>query len=142
MYKRQPEGEADQPDTASGAIDGNPGTGWATDTYSDPVPFPNFKNGVGLMLQLSQPTTLAQVSLDVPSTGTQVQIRSAQSPTPSSLEDTTEIAPTTTLKPGRNTIDISNAQPTSNVLIWISTMGSVNGESRTEFSEVTLNAAS
>jgi putative peptidoglycan lipid II flippase len=137
-----PEGEADQPDTASGAIDGNPGTGWATDTYSDPVPFPNFKNGVGLMLALSQPTALAQVSLDVPSTGTQVQIRSAQSATPSSLDDTTEIASTTTLKPGRNTIDISNAQPTSNVLIWISTMGSVNGESRTEFSEVTLKAAS
>ena len=59
------------------AIDGNPATVWPTDTYSDPVPFPNFKNGVGLMLQLPQPTTIGAVTIDLNSTGTSVQIRSA-----------------------------------------------------------------
>ncbi|PRC49957.1 hypothetical protein C6A85_72035, partial [Mycobacterium sp. ITM-2017-0098] len=44
-----PEGEADAPDQASLAIDGSQTTVWPIDTYTDPEPFPNFKNGVGLM---------------------------------------------------------------------------------------------
>ena len=65
-----PEGEADAPDAAPLAIDGNTSTVWPIDTYSDPVPFPNFKNGVGLMLQLPQPTTVGEVTIDLNSTGT------------------------------------------------------------------------
>ena len=91
------------------AIDGNPSTVWPIDTYTDPVPFPNFKNGVGLMLQLSQPTKVGEVTIDLNSTGTAVQIRSSQTPTPSSLDDTTVMVPATTLKTGSNTIKVDNA---------------------------------
>lgn len=137
-----PEGEADSPATAGQAIDGNTSTAWSTDTYSDPAPFPGFKNGVGLMLQLPQPTTIGAVTLNVTSTGTSVQIRAAQSATPSSLSDTTELTPTTPLKPGSNTISVNKAQSTSYVLVWISTLGTVDGKSRTDISEITLKAAS
>lgn len=137
-----PEGEADSPATAGQAIDGNTSTAWSTDTYSDPAPFPGFKNGVGLMLQLPQPTTLGSVTLNVTSTGTSVQIRSAQSANPSSLSDTTELTPTTPLKPGSNTISVDKASSTSYVLVWISTLGTVDGKSRADFSEITLKAAS
>ena len=137
-----PQGEADAPELAGLAIDGNPATVWPTDTYSDARPFPGFKNGVGLMLQLPQPTTLSAVTINVSSTGTAVQIRSSQTPTPSALEDTTELTPPTPLKPGANTISVNNAQPTSNVLVWISTLGTVDGKSRTDISEITLKAAS
>jgi putative peptidoglycan lipid II flippase len=137
-----PEGGADAPDQAGLAIDGNPSTVWPTDTYSDAVPFPTFKNGVGLVLQLPQPATLSSVDINVSSTGTEVQIRSAQTSTPSSLDDTTELTPPTPLKPGSNTINIDNASPTSNVLVWISTLGTVDGESRADISEITLKAAS
>ena len=137
-----PEGEADAPDQASLAIDGNQGSVWPIDTYSDPVPFPNFKNGVGLMLQLPQPTAIGEVTIDLNSTGTSVEIRSAQSPTPSSLSDTTVLTPATALKPGSNTIKVDNASPTSNVLVWVSTLGQVNGESRSDIAEITLKAAS
>jgi putative peptidoglycan lipid II flippase len=137
-----PEGEADAPDEAGKAIDGNPSTVWPIDTYTDPVPFPNFKNGVGLMLQLAQPTKLAEVTIDLNSTGTAVQIRAAQTPTPASLDDTTVLVPATTLKPGSNTIKIDNPTPTSNVLVWVSTLGQVDGKSRSDIAEVTLKAAS
>ena len=60
------------------------------------MPFPNFKNGVGLMLQLPQPTTLGEVTINLNSTGTAVEIRSAQTPTPTSLDDTTVLTPATT----------------------------------------------
>ncbi len=137
-----PEGEADAPDQAALAIDGNSSTVWPIDTYTDPVPFPNFKNGVGLMLQLSQPSTLGEVTINLNSTGTAVEIRSSQTPTPSSLDDTRVLTPATTLKAGSNTIKVDNASPTSNVLVWVSTLGQVNGESRSDIAEVTLKAAS
>ena len=137
-----PEGEADAPDAAPLAIDGNTSTVWPIDTYSDPVPFPNFKNGVGLMLQLPQPTTVGEVTIDVNSTGTSVEIRSAQTPTPSSLSDTTVLTSATSLKPGSNTIEVDNASPTSNLLVWVSTLGQVDGESRSDIAEITVKAAS
>ncbi|MBX7433725.1 murein biosynthesis integral membrane protein MurJ [Mycobacterium sp. Y57] len=137
-----PEGEADAPDLADLAIDGNPTTVWPTDTYSDAVPFPSFKDGVGLMLQLPKPTTLGSVTINVNSTGTAVQIRSASSASPSSLEDTTALTKPTQLKPGSNTIQVDGASPTSYVLVWISTLGQVDGESRSDVSEITLKAAS
>ncbi|WP_422749964.1 murein biosynthesis integral membrane protein MurJ [Mycobacterium sp. WMMD1722] len=137
-----PDGGADNPADAGKAIDGNPSTVWPTDIYSDPTPFPNFKSGVGLILELPQPTTLDSVDINLDSTGTSVQIRSAQTPTPSTLSATTELTPSTPLKPGNNTIDISDASPTSNVLVWIDTLGSVNGESRTDIAEITLRGSS
>jgi putative peptidoglycan lipid II flippase len=137
-----PEGEPDAPEAAPLAIDGNPSTVWPIDTYTDPVPFPNFKNGVGLMLQLPQPTKLGEVTINLNSTGTAVEIRSSQTPTPSSLADTTELTSATTLKPGSNTIKVDNASPVSNVLVWVSTLGQVNGQSRSDIAEVALKAVS
>jgi putative peptidoglycan lipid II flippase len=136
-----PMGGADAPDLAGLAIDGDPNTVWPTDTYTDPVPFPGFKNGVGLMLDLPQPTVVGSVTLGVSSTGTQVQIRSASSATPATLEDTTLLTGPTLLKPGSNTITVPAGQPTSHVLVWISTLGQAAGKSRTDISEIGVYAA-
>jgi putative peptidoglycan lipid II flippase len=137
-----PGGEADNPAQAAQAIDGNPATAWTTDTYSDSVPFPSFKNGVGLMLQLPQPTTLASVSIDLNSTGTSIQIRSSESASPSSLDDTTAMTSPTPMKTGSNTITIDDASPTSYVLVWITTLGTVDGRSESALSDITLKATS
>ena len=137
-----PEGEADAPDEAGLAIDGNPATVWPIDTYTDPVPFPNFKNGVGLMLQLPEPMKIGEVTINLDSSGTAVEIRSSQTPNPTSLDDTTVLTPATALKPGTNTIKVDNAPPTSNLLVWVSTLGQVDGKSRSDIAEITLKAAS
>nr|WP_084294439.1 murein biosynthesis integral membrane protein MurJ [Mycolicibacterium flavescens] len=137
-----PEGEADAPSLAGLAIDGDTTTVWPIDTYTDPVPFPNFKNGVGLILQLPQPTTVGEVDIDLNSTGTQVELRSAQSASPSSLTDTTVLTPATALQPGENTIKVDGASPTSYLLVWVSTLGQVDGESRSDIAEITVRSAS
>jgi putative peptidoglycan lipid II flippase len=137
-----PAGGADNPDKAGLALTGGPGTGWTTDTYTDPNPFPNFKNGVGLLLQLPQPTTVGSVSLTVPSTGTRVQIRSASTANPANLDDTTVLTPATALQPGANTIQVNAKAPTTYLLVWISTMGTTDGKNRTEISGLTVKAAS
>ena len=120
-----PGGEADSPETAGNAIDGNPSTSWETDIYTDPAPFPGFKNGVGLMLQLPKPTVVGAVTIDIASTGTKVEIRSSNTATPAKLENTTVLTSATALKPGRNTISVKSSSPTSNLLVWISTLGTM-----------------
>ncbi len=137
-----PEGGADAPSLAGLAIDGDPTTVWPTDTYTDTPPFPNFKNGVGLMLQLPQPTEVGEVTVSVSSTGTQVQIRSATSAGPASLAATTLLTGPTALKPGSNTIAVPSAAPTSYLLVWISTLGQTAGKNRTDVSEITVRATS
>jgi putative peptidoglycan lipid II flippase len=137
-----PDGEPDNPGQAGLAIDGDPSTSWESDVYTDAVPFPSFKKGEGLMLQLPKPTVVGAVSIDTPSTGTKVEIRSAATPTPSTLEDTTVLTPAATLKPGHNTIAVKAGAPTSNLLVWISTLGTTDGKSKTAISEITVQAAS
>jgi hypothetical protein len=74
-----PGGGPDSPDSAGLAIDGDPATAWSTDTYFDAQPFPKFKDGVGLLLQLPGPTSLSTVTIDLDSTGTIAQIRRPRS---------------------------------------------------------------
>jgi serine/threonine protein kinase len=136
-----PDGAPDNPQNARLAIDGNPKTAWSTVTYQDAVPFPKFIQGMGLLLHLSEPTALSVVTIDVSSTGTQVQIRSSPTEVPAKLADTTPLTPTTSLQPGHNQIAVHNGTKTSNVLVWISTLGTTDGQSRTAISEITLRAA-
>ena len=136
-----PEGEADAPAQARLAIDGNKTTVWPIDTYTDPEPFPNFKNGVGLILALPKPTKIGAVTIDVNSTGTAVEIRSAKTASPASLADTTVLKSATTLQPGENTIKVDSSEPTSNLLVWVSTLGTVDGENRSDVAEITVKAA-
>ena len=137
-----PGGEADNPADAGLAIDGNPTTAWSTDTYSDPVPFPNFKSGVGLMLVLPQPTALGSVTLNLNSTGTSIQLRSADTATPATLDATTVLTPPTPMKTGSNTINVDSSTPVSNVLVWITTLGTHDGKSESALSDITLTPAS
>jgi putative peptidoglycan lipid II flippase len=137
-----PGGDADNPGQADQAIDGDPAKAWSTDTYFDAAPFPKFKSGVGLLLQLPKPVAVHAVSLDVASTGTQVQIRSSRTADPNALSDTTELTPPTLLQPGHNRIAINNAPPTSTVLVWICTLGTIDGRSQSAISELQLQAAS
>ena len=137
-----PGGEADNPAAAALAIDGSPGTAWETDTYHDPVPFPGFKSGVGLLLQLPQPTVVGAVNVDLASNGTKIQIRSSSTATPGKLEDTAVLSQPMPMHPGHNTIQVNASSPTQYVLVWISTLGTENGVSRASLSEVTVQAKS
>ncbi len=136
-----PEGGADAPALAGLAIDGDPATMWPVDTYTDPTPFPNFKNGVGLMLDLPEPTKVGSVDVGVTSTGTKIQIRAAESSSPSSLKDTTALTQPTAVQAGNNTIEVNASAPTSHLLVWISTLGTVDGKNRSDITEITVRAA-
>ncbi|SKV33216.1 integral membrane protein MviN [Mycobacteroides abscessus subsp. abscessus] len=135
--------DADQPGKAGLAVDGNPSTSWITDTYTDADPFPVlFKPGVGLLLDLQSSSALSSVTIESHSVGTQVQIRSADSATPGSINDTKEISATATLQSGKTTIPITSSSQVSHVLVWINKLGSTNGDHHAEISEITVSTAS
>ncbi len=136
-----PGGTPDSPNSAGLAIDGNPATAWSTDTYRDSEPFPKFKDGVGLLLQLPEPTSLSAVAIDLDSTGTVAQIRSSASATPAKLRDTVELSPPTPLRPGHNVIPVNTYASITFVLVWISTLGTTGGKSHSDISEVTPQSA-
>ena len=134
-----PDGRPDNPDDAGKTIDGDPASGWATDRYYDADPFPKFKEGLGVLIKLPQPTALDAVTVDLKSAGTVIQIRGALSDDPKTLTDTVDLSAPTPMQPGVNRIAMTNRTPTSSVLVWISTLGSTDGSSRTEISEITLS---
>ena len=107
------------------------------------MPFPGFKSGVGLMLQLPQPTVVGAVNVDLPSNGTKIQIRSAATATPAKLEDTAVLSqPTLNASGAQHHSRSTRPRPPRYLLVWIPTLGTTNGQSRTSLSEVTVQAKS
>jgi len=82
------------------------------------------------------------VTVDLNSTGTVLQVRAAASNTPATLGDTTELTPPTPMQQGRNRIPVDGSAPESNVLVWVSTLGSSDGQSRIAISETEVQATS
>ncbi len=52
------------------------------------------------------------------------------------------LTPATALKTGHNTIPVRAGAATSNLLVWITTLGSTDGKNRSELSKITIQAAS
>ncbi len=136
-----PGGAPDNPKSAALAIDGDPATAWSTDTYFDAQPFPHMKDGVGLLLQLPGPTSVSAVTVDLDSAGTVAQVRSSATATPAKLGDTAELSPPTPMQPGHNVIPVNaSAAPTTFIVVWISTLGTAHGKSRSDISEITIQS--
>ena len=137
-----PDGSPDSPGDAGLAIDGKPDTAWSTDRYYDADPFPKFKPGVGLLISLRAPTPINAVTVDQNSAGSLIQVRAAESPDPKALADTVELTPPTPVQPGMNRIPVTDSSPLSRVVVWITKLGSADGENRAAIAEIGVHAAS
>ncbi|MBK5308132.1 MAG: hypothetical protein JJD92_15710 [Frankiaceae bacterium] len=73
-----PEGRdgTEQRGTVPNAIDGDPTTAWLTDGYGSAA-FGGLKKGVGLLVDLGAPTTLASVQVGLLAPGADVELRSS-----------------------------------------------------------------
>jgi putative peptidoglycan lipid II flippase len=131
-----PEGRPDNPEDAGKVIDGDLATSWATDRYFDANPFPVFKQGLGLVLTLPEPTKVGTVAIEAKTAGTVVQIRTAPNDSPKALSETTELSAPTLLQPGANRIPLRTADKTSAVIVWITALS----DHRAEISGVTINS--
>ncbi len=106
----------DNRDDADLVHDGNPTTHWNTDGYNDQLGS-GFKNGIGLILTLDEPTSVTEVIVNSPSQGTRVEVRAVSGTSPSL--SAAEVIGTGTLREGQTRIKVDSAKPTSHVLVWI-----------------------
>ena len=122
-------GDADNAKRAKDSVDGSQKTAWRTDKYKQQ--FPTLKPGIGLIASFAESVRFATISIDSPTDGTKVEIRTAPSDKPK-LDDT-KIIGEATLSAGHTDIPLATAEPTQFVIIWITQLGDGN---QSEISEV------
>ncbi|GAA1857420.1 protein kinase family protein [Pseudonocardia ailaonensis] len=130
-------GDQDNTDDVDRAVDGNPATSWSTYTYKQQLPA--LKPGVGLMASFASVEQLSRITIDSPSAGSVVEVRSSASGDPD-LDDTTLLT-RQTLGSGVTTISLSDSQPVQHVLIWITKLGGGGDANVTEIDELTFYRA-
>jgi serine/threonine protein kinase len=113
-------------------LDGNPNTGWSTDSYFQQ--FPVYKKGLGVMLSFGTPLSVASVTVISPSPGTVLEIRTATSPNPR-LENTTLVG-TATLSAGSTQIPLRAGTLTRYLLVWITQLGGEKDHYQSMISEL------
>jgi hypothetical protein len=99
------------------AIDSDPSTSWSTERYQTPE-FGSLKDGVGLILELEQPSELRSLQLDTPSEGWQTEVYVADS-APDRLEGWGE--PVATFDSGTNPMEFEATGGA--VLLWFTRAG-------------------
>jgi hypothetical protein len=132
-----PVGDSDNASRVSRAVDGNLTTSWATAEYRQP--FPALKPGIGIMTSFVSVEQLSRLTVQSPSDGTVVEIRSAPSEN-AQLGDTVLLAKQT-LKSGSTTISLADSQPVEHVLVWITKLGGGGSDNVTEIDELTFYRA-
>jgi hypothetical protein len=113
-------------------LDGNPNTGWSTDSYFQQ--FPAYKKGLGVMLSFGAPIAADSVTMVSPSAGTVLEIRTATSPNPR-LEDTTLVG-TATLSAGSTQIPLRAGPRTRYLLVWITQLGGEKDHHQSRINEL------
>ncbi len=113
-------------------LDGNPDTGWSTDSYRQQ--FPSYKKGLGVMLSFEAPVSAASVTVVSPSPGTVLEIRTATSPK-AALGETTLVG-TATLGRGSTQIPLRAGPPTRYLLVWIIGLAGGGDRNQSKLSEV------
>lgn len=130
---------SDNPGKAKLVIDGDPTTLWKTSTYQQQ--FPLYKPGIGIMATFSQPVKLAQVAINSPSPGTVVEIHTSDSAHPSDLSST-QVIGNATLVNGQTIINVSQAQPSQYILVWITQLAPTDsGSFQSSIGEITYTQA-
>ncbi|WP_107653486.1 murein biosynthesis integral membrane protein MurJ [Nocardia suismassiliense] len=132
-----PEGTPDGAGNVNAVLDQNPATMWRTDQYYQQ--FPALKRGVGLLSTLPSPAKLTNVSINSPSPGTTVEIRT--SPTAQPTLDQTQLIGTAKLGDGVTDIPVRTDQAARYVLVWITGLGNSGGQFQTSIADIRFDAA-
>ncbi|HZA78685.1 MAG TPA: protein kinase [Acidimicrobiales bacterium] len=115
------DGEHAEEAAAGDAIDGDAGTSWSTEDYNTPDWGGLGKPGVGLILELDQPSELHALQFDTPSVGWQAEVYVADS-TPDTLDGWGE--PVATFQEnGSGTRTVELDESGASVLLWFTRAG-------------------
>jgi eukaryotic-like serine/threonine-protein kinase len=121
------------------AVDGNPATGWSTESYSDRH-FGNLKQGVGISLTLAQAQRLSRLVVTSPTQGWSGEVFVSDADTrPTSLSGWGAPVSRHDNIDGSATFDL-HGRSGRQVLVWITDLGSAPPPVRTEIDELRLRS--
>jgi hypothetical protein len=120
---------------AAKVYDGNPATTWSSELYTT-AQFGNLKKGVGLLLDLGQPTSVHTVTIDLANGPLDVTVYAATSP---NIQGATVIG-TASAASGRIQLKASTVMPQSQyVIVWFTSLAPLGGQFGASVSEIALN---
>lgn len=128
------QGTPDYPGKAKLAVDGDPGTEWHTESYFQD--FPALKPGEGLIATFDKTTKFSEVDVTTHDPGAVVEIRSADSPHPTSVADTTVVSSPATLANGLTKIQLNQQKPSRHLLVWITHLPGDGSHHRASLAEI------
>ncbi|GAA1483114.1 hypothetical protein GCM10009624_35540 [Gordonia sinesedis] len=93
---------------------------WRTDNYRSSPTFAGLKQGLGLMFDLGSAKAVSRVTIDSPTPGFTVELRTAPGPNPT-LAQTTQVAGGTVDRP-TTTLTVNNPRPTRYLMVWLTSL--------------------
>jgi putative peptidoglycan lipid II flippase len=124
-------------DRAALAVDGEPGTAWTTKTYLDPFGPAGLKDGVGLLLDLGEPSEVATVAVELEGGATDLEVRVADQV--GAAADDFELVDEVSGADGRAVLRPDEPVTARYVLLWLTSLPAIGDSSyRGEVSEVVL----
>jgi len=132
-----PEGDGNEKNTQAPRVyDGNPATVWTSEGYSSAEFGGLGKKGVGVLLDLGQPTSVNQVTIDLGAGPVDVTVYSA---TKNSLDGATAIGAASAAT-GRIQLKAASAMPAAQyVIVWFTKLAPDGGRFRASISEIALS---
>lgn len=110
-----PDGSANIANVVSGAA-----PPWRTDNYRSSPNFGGLKDGLGLMFDLGADKAVRTVTIDSPTPGFAVQLRTSPGAAPT-FAQTTEVARGTVDRPS-TTLTIADPRPTRFLMVWLTSL--------------------
>ncbi|HEY2763190.1 MAG TPA: protein kinase family protein [Pseudonocardiaceae bacterium] len=132
VYDPSGQGTPDNQEDVRLLVDGNPNTSWSTDSYYQQ--FPAFKPGLGVMLRFARPIAVSSVSIDSPSPGTVLEVRTAAAG--NAPLASTVLVGRALLRDRATQIQLQPGPPTQYLLLWITGLGGGGDHNRSKISEV------
>jgi hypothetical protein len=132
-----PEGDGNEKNTQAPRVyDGNPATAWTSEGYGSADFGGLGKKGLGVRLDLGQPTSVNQVSIDLDNGPVDVTVYAAPQ---ASLEGATVIG-TASSASGRVQLNAASAMPNAQyVIVWFTKLAPDGGRFRASISEIALS---
>lgn len=117
-------GNADSSADAQNVIDGDESTSWTTDTYRSQLGDGGgaYKPGVGLLFSLEDEQETGRVVVYSDDDGVQFEVRSSETASPTSLDDTTLLGEGT-VRGGSGTATIDDPEEAGYVIVWFTRLG-------------------
>ena len=109
---------------------------WRTDSYQGSAQFGGLKEGIGLMLRLRTPAAVGSVTIETPTPGFQVELRTSDSRRPD-LGATTRVG-SGTVGDAKTVLRIENPRRAPYLLVWLTSLPPNGGGYQAVISRITV----